>query len=166
MEDQLYKTILKDTFTARRLQKRLRVLKGMLLTKLYGRSDKQPIDQVELDEEQSWLQSLEPGVLNQIDKDNLSPVFNNLENRIKNSKLLTIYIAFDMPKDELNRLGLTLRQTYGEQFLFDVKFDPNVIGGVALVWNGIYKDYSVRSLIGQRKSDILSAFRNFVGRSQ
>ncbi len=164
MEDQLYKSIISNTYTAREFQKRLRVLKGYLLITLFGGQSKDA-DQAEIDQESRWIQTLDRSLLNQINSKNFYPLFESLDKKIKSVRLLTIYISFDMPKDEVARLGQTLRQTYGADFLFDVRFDPNVIGGVALVWNGIYKDYSVRSNIDGKKAEILTAFRKFMGRS-
>lgn len=163
MEDQFYSAILTDTYTARKLQKRLRVLKGYLLSKLFN-STLSEVDQNELNEEKEWFDSIDQKLIEQINKDTVYQLFTNLENKIKQIRLLTIYVAFDLPKDEITRLGRTLRHTYGNDFLFDIKFDPNIIAGAAFVWQGVYKDYSVRSLIGQRKQEILSEFRHYVGR--
>ena len=164
MEDQLYKAIISNTYTAREFQKRLRVLKGYLLAHLFG-SSSPDTDRAEMDQEMNWIQSLDQSLFSQIGQKNFYTIFGNLDKRIKSVSLLTIYVAFDMPKDEVTRLGQTLRQTYGADFLFDIRFDPNVIAGTALVWNGIYKDYSVRSHIQAKKSEILTAFRNFMGRT-
>lgn len=165
MEEQFYSAILTDTYTARKLQKRLRVLKGFLLGKLFNAPQSES-DQSELLEEKEWFDGIDKQLLDQIDKDSVYQLFTNLENKIKQIRLLTIYIAFEMPKDEITRLGRTLRHVYGNDFLFDIKFDPNIIAGAAFVWQGVYKDYSIRSLIDQHKQDILSEFRHYVGRKQ
>ena len=165
MEEKLYSAILSDTYTARKLQKRLRVLKNYFLSQFFN-SSAPTGDEDEIVEEREWLESIDKENLAQITKDNVYQVFANLEARIKQIKLLTIYIAFDLPKEEITRLGKKLRVDYGGDFIFDVKFDPNIIGGSALVWGGVYKDYSVRSLIEHNKQDILGAFRSYVVRKQ
>ena len=163
MEEELFKAILTDTYTARKLQKRVRVLKMYMLGKIFN-SSTQPLDENEMAEEKAWFESISFKFESQITKDNVYQIFANLEARIKAIRLLTVYVAFDMPQDEITRLGKALRQVYGEQFLFDIKFDPNVIGGAAFVWNGVYRDFSVRSMVESRKQEILLEFRTFVGR--
>jgi hypothetical protein len=163
MEEELFKAILTDTYTARKLQKRVRVLKMYMLGKIYN-STTQPLDESEMEEEKAWFESINFRFVSQVTKDNVYQIFANLETRIKSIRLLTVYVAFDMPQVEITRLGKALRQVYGEQFLFDIKFDPNVIGGAAFVWNGVYRDFSVRSMIESRKQEILSEFRTFVGK--
>jgi hypothetical protein len=163
MEEELFKAILTNTYTARKLQKRVRVLKMYMLGKIYN-STIQPLDESEMEEEKAWFESINFNFVSEITKDNVYQIFASLEGRIKSIPLLTVYVAFDMPQEEITRLGKALRQVYGEQFLFDIKFDPNVIGGAAFVWNGVYRDFSVRSMIESRKKEILSEFRTFVGR--
>ena len=163
MEEKLFHAILTDTYTARKLRKRLRVLKMFLLGSIFH-SPIQPLQEAEIEEEKEWFQSIDVDLLSQITKDTIYQVFEHLEARMNGMKLLTIYVAFEMPKEEITRLGKTLRESYGQTFLFDIKFDPNVIGGAAFVLNGVYKDYSVRSMINSRKQVILSEFRNYVGR--
>jgi hypothetical protein len=163
MEEELFKAILTNTYTARKLQKRVRVLKMYMLGKIYN-STIQPLDESEMEEEKAWFESINFNFVSEITKDNVYQIFASLEARIKSIPLLTVYVAFDMPQEEITRLGKALRQVYGEQFLFDIKFDPNVIGGAAFVWNGVYRDFSVRSMIESRKKEILSEFRTFVGR--
>lgn len=165
MEEELFKSILVDTYTVRKLQKRVRVLKMYMLTKIFN-SAIQPLEESEMQEEKEWFESIHFKFVSQITKDNVYQIFANLEERIKAIRLLTVYVAFEMPKDELTRFGKALREVYGPDFLFDIKFDPNVIGGAAFVWNGIYRDFSVRSMIESRKQEILSEFRTFVGRSK
>jgi len=163
MEEKFYLAILTDTYTARKLQKRLRVLKGYLLSKLFN-APLSEADHCELAEEKEWFESIDPVLLEQINKNTVYTLFTTLENKIKQVRLLTVYVAFEMPKDEITRLGRTLRHTYGVDFLFDIKFDPNIIAGASFVWQGVYKDYSIRSLIDQHKEEILSEFRHYVGR--
>ncbi len=162
MEDQIFSAILANTYTARKLQKRLRVLKMSLLSRIFGTTN-QIGDTTEIEEEQDWLSSLSPELLAQINKDTVYPLFEKLETKIKNIEILTVYLALELPKEELARLASVLRSEYGSAFLFDIKFDPNIIAGASVVWKGIYKDYSVRSMIGERKNEILTEFRRFVG---
>lgn len=166
MEEELYKAILNQTYTARNLQKRIRVLKMYLLSKLFTQSAQpSPSVENEIVEEKEWLESINFKLISQITTQNVYQIFEKLEQRIQLQKVLTIYVGFDLPKDEISRLGVNLRSTYGPDFIFEIKFDPNVIGGVAFVWNGVYKDFSVRSMIEAKKDEILSGFRMFVGRN-
>ena len=58
----------------------------------------------------------------------------------------------------------------GKQFIpgspFQTAFgkivDPRLIAGAALVWKGVYRDYSLRAKLEQKRQELLEEFRKFL----
>lgn len=156
--DQIYSQILSQTYTLLELQRRLRILRTDCLNRLFSGSA--PLETSYRD--QQWVKSLGEGFLTQFKQDNVYKIFDLLQAKADKNPILVIYIPFEMPPQEADRLGVFLRQNYGNISLFDVKFDPYLIAGASLVWRGVYKDYSLRRRIEDRKEEILVSFKGII----
>lgn len=113
-----------------------------------------------------WLASLGQTWSQQCNKRNVYQIIESLEKEIGKIKPLVIYISFDMPDEEIEKLGIWLRGQFApngsERIVFEIKHDPNLIGGCALSWRGVYRDYSVRAKIEANKEKILASFKTFL----
>lgn len=163
MQQELLNEILKKTFRYYDLVRRVRILKSILTKKHFGATE---IEQKGLEKEelirahdQTWLESLDPKILEKINKENLYQIFTDMEKTILELKYLIIYLTFEINEQEIEKLGNYLRQSYGQNFLYETSFDPDLIGGCALSWNGNYKDYSLRSKINDNKQTVLESLR-------
>lgn len=157
MENTL-ETILKDTYSLTSLKHRLRVLKSYLSSRIFQGESKEEF----ATSDSTWLSSLSPSFFQQFSKENISEVFSELESRISKLKILTMYLSFDTDEQTLIQIGEKSRRTFGTLMVLDLKFDPNLIAGCALSWNGVYKDYSLRSKIEEKKGEILESFKKFL----
>ncbi len=150
--------ILKDTYTLSSLKHRLRILKSVVSAHLFGG---QP--QGELSSSDSlWLSTLPPILYQQFNKNNVAEIFDDIESKINHFKTLTMYLPFEVQEDASKQIGDYVRKNFSSLLLLDIKFDPNLIAGCALSWNGIYRDYSLRSKIQEKKDDILESFKKFL----
>lgn len=156
--DDILNIILKDTFTLTQLKTRVRVLKSNLLKTFFGGETKLTLSPQDL----SWLKSLPPSFYQQFTKDNVYKIFVDLENKIQNLKLLTIYLTFEPDDVVVKEIGIMVRKTFGSFLPLDIKYDPTLIAGCALVWKGVYRDYSLRAKIEERKGEILEGFKKFL----
>lgn len=155
--DNILSTILKDTYSIHQLRHRLNILKNSLLENFFN-SPSQSLTQADL----SWLKSLPPALLSQFNKDNIYTIFGQLQKEITTLKLLVIYLTFEPDNDSLANIGNYTRKLYGLSLLLDIKYDPNLIAGAALVWKGVYKDYSLRAKIEEKKSEVSESFKKFL----
>lgn len=156
--DQILTTILKDTYSLTTLKHRLRVLKSYLSSVIFQSGVKEEFAA----SDSTWLGSFPPAFIQQFNKDNISPVFADMESKIKKLKILTMYLPFDTDEQTLIQIGEKTRRTFGSLIVLDIRFNPNLIAGCALSWNGVYKDYSLRSQIEARKNEILESFKKFL----
>ncbi|MBI4039191.1 hypothetical protein HY384_04535 [Candidatus Daviesbacteria bacterium] len=157
MQD-LLNSILKDTYSISELKHRLRILKNYLSESFFGGQ------KVELTgvEDTNWLKSLPAQFFQSINKDNIYNIFTNLEADVKKLTILTMYLTFEPDTTTISQIGTFARKNFGPSLLLDIKFDPNLIAGTALVWKGNYQDYSLRSKMAQKKEEILESFKKFL----
>lgn len=163
--DNSLNTVLKDTYTVPTLQKRLRALRAYLLHRFFSSlPDKQDnLKGVDLTvNDLSWIYSLGNDFISGFSRDNVYSKLQQLEDEAKKLPLVTLYLAFE-PNDEAVRLiGEFLRNQFSASIIFEYKINPALIGGAALAWKGVYKDYSVKELINQKQSEILMSFKTYL----
>jgi len=161
-------TILKDTYSLSQLKHRLRILKSNLLKTFFGgitstSEESKPTSEVTHPEDSNWLKSLPQSFYQQFNKDNVYQIFSDLEKMTTNLPILTMYLAFEPDEATLNQLGTFVRQTFNfPLLLLDIKINPNLIAGTALVWKGIYKDYSLHAKIEEKRNEISQGFKRFL----
>lgn len=148
--------ILANTYTLISLKKRFRILKEYLEKEIFGGDIK-----LELSiEDQTWLNSLPKSLLAPPDQRTFTATMEQLGKRISAIEPLVLYVTFDMPGDQLSTLTVYIRKLLNSPLcLLDIKKDPNLIAGAALVYKGVYKDYSLKSKIEQNKEKILLEFQ-------
>lgn len=152
-------TILKDTYSLTQLKHRVRILKAYLLKHLFASTTDSSPSPVDL----NWLKSLSADFYHQFNKDNVYQIFTDLEKQITNCPVLTMYLTFEPDEMALPQIGSFARQQFNKpSLILDIKIDPNLITGAALAWKGVYKDYSLRLKIGQRKAEIFQGFKRFL----
>ncbi|MBI3486106.1 hypothetical protein HY025_04155 [Candidatus Daviesbacteria bacterium] len=158
MEDQILNTILKDTYTQTQLNRRLRLLKESLNNQFFGVKNNLFIEL----EDQNWLDSLDKTIFSQFSQENFNAQFQKLEELGKQIPVLSLYLSFDPPLEEIAKLSNYFRTNFSPNFLFEIKLDPNLVAGSALVWKGVYKDYSLRKYIDDQKERLISEFKQFI----
>lgn len=162
MEEQLLQVITQETYTLTRLKSRVRILKNFLIAKIF-----QSQEQIDADlsaEDQKWLSALDQNTIAQINKDNVYELFTSIEKKIDSLPVIVMYLPFDAPEIEVAKYGTKARQNFGTSILLDIKYDPTLIAGCALVWKGVYKDYSIKSVLKEKHDEIMSSFRETLNR--
>ena len=154
--DDLLKAILTNTYTLQALHKKLRFLKDYYSTQFFNQQGL-IFDQKDLD----WLNSLGE-TSKQFTADNLDTILEQLDQRIEKLDQLTIYFAIDLPQNKLDEVVQKIRQQIKPEVLVNAKIDPSLIGGCAMVWKGIYKDYSLKKKIEDSKNQIIEQFKTLL----
>lgn len=163
IEDTIFAQILTSTYTLNQVQRKIRILKEFFYQKLYTNQEYKTDDlRTEDLTYVKWIKTLDPALVSQITQTNFNKIFTTLDTKVASLKVLLIYVSFDMSDPTITMLGALLRSSYGPQFLFDVRYDPSLLGGCALVWNGVYHDYSLKKSIDENKDKILGEIRTFL----
>ncbi|MBI4009338.1 F0F1 ATP synthase subunit delta [Candidatus Roizmanbacteria bacterium] len=155
--DQILPIILNNTYSLTQLKHRLNILKSYFLQTFFGGS-KTALNQ----QDEYFLKSLPPLFFNKFNKNNVYKLFNDLENQIKKLPTLTIYLTFETDDQTLSQIGEFIRETLNPSLMLDVKLDPSLIAGAALSWKGVYRDYSLRAKLEEKKGEILGSFKRFL----
>lgn len=158
--------LLTNTYTKTDALKRLRLLKEFVILKLFGGGE-----QKFTLEDLAWLESFLGKNPQEATKDelfkNFQPNsvyhdFEDLENSIKNIQTLTIYLPISLPLENIVEIGKYLKESYGPNFLIDLKYDPTLVAGAALAWKGIYKDYSIKQKLQGNHEQILNLIKDMM----
>lgn len=156
--DEVFETILKITYTHSQFKHIFRILKSYFNQKFFGGEFLTELTEADL----SWINSLSPSFFDKFTKYNLSENLQSLEQKLVQTPTLIIYVAFDPTYDALYQLGQYVRGNFTFFKLIDIKYDPSLLAGCALVWMGVYKDYSLKARIEERKEQVLESFKKFL----
>lgn len=156
--DNILDTILKNTYTLPVLKHRLNILRSFLAKKFFGAKQDQPLSL----SDQNWINSLPQESLESFNKTNLYEALNLVEKMAFNAQILTLYLSFESDEQSIKMLADKVRALLNHPILLEIKYDPKLIAGLALSFNGIYKDYSLRVKIEERKAEILGSFKKFL----
>ncbi len=156
--DEIFEIILKNTYTVFQFKHRLRILKSSFGQKFYG--GELTIEPAE--DDLRWMKTLPQTFFQAFTPDNQTQIFTFLEIKLKETPALTLNLAFNPPDELINELGEYYRQHFTSFRLIDLKFDLSLIAGCSMVWKGVFKDYSLKSRIEDRKDEIMHSFRKFL----
>lgn len=151
--------ILKNTYSLTQLKRRIRALKEYLSVKLYSTGDAYQY----LDEQDAkWIKSLPEDFLSKFTSDNISTIFLEIEAEIQKLPILTIFISIEATEGVIEQIGSFVKNNFSSFKLIETKYDPNLIAGCALSWNGVYRDYSLRARVEEKKMEILQGFKKYL----
>ncbi len=152
--------ILNGTYTLTDAIRRIKAVRQFILNQVFASAIGQFTAANEVDT--AWLSSLGADFYAQFTPQNVYTLMDNAERELNKIPVLNIYLPFEIPQGEIVRVGGKLRTDYGKNFLVDFKIDPNLIAGCALVWNSVYKDYSVRQRIEDNRPAIINIIRGYL----
>jgi hypothetical protein len=175
MEDQILNEILKDTYTVNSFKKRFQALRLKLVGEIYVRKESKeseasthPTQTAGLDssdsksKEQEWLAGFDQKLLSQLTSDQFSAMSDHIDQYLAGLNSLTIYFVFLPDHAQIKNIGEWLRKSLNNpKLIFNVKVDPGLIGGCAIVYKGVYKDYSMKAKISENKGQLIEEFRKY-----
>ncbi|OGE27583.1 hypothetical protein A2867_03685 [Candidatus Daviesbacteria bacterium RIFCSPHIGHO2_01_FULL_40_11] len=160
--NEILSIILKDTYSLTSLKHRLRILQSYFLKTFFGEIETS-VNMPLSPQDSNWLKSLPSSFYQKFNKDNIYNIFSGLEKIGTNTPILTMHLAFELNDTTLSQIGAFTRKTFDSpSLLLDIKVDPNLIAGTALSWKGVYRDYSLRAKLEQKRQELLEEFRKFL----
>lgn len=157
--NQILPAILNDTYSLSQLKHRLRILKAVLLQKLFNG----PAAESFSPEDLNWIRSLPPAFYQQFNKDNVYQVLAAGEKAAFTLSTLTLYLPFEPDENTIAQIGSYCRKTFNfPGMILDIKLDPRLIAGTALSWKGVYRDYSLRAKMAEKKQALWQEFKKFL----
>lgn len=157
-ETKIIDKILITTYTLTGLKRRIKALKSRLSEHFFGGDTNKSM----VMEEVEWLNTYGVQFLKDFQKESFQQTFTRIEKIVADIKPLTIYLSFLPGEEQIKQIGSQVRDSYSQKIVIDIKHDPELVGGCAFIWNGVYKDYSIRAKIQQDKEKILSSFKSYL----
>ena len=71
---------------------------------------------------------------------------------------LQIRIAFEPTEDTYERIHTWLQENEKENFTIDLEYDPKILGGAVVIYQGSYKDFSLRSKLDAVSTEIIQKY--------
>lgn len=153
MEEKILDELLKDAYTLEEFRKKYQVFKKGVEAKLYHKDDS---EQTTSEAEGESMDKL----VSEIKSGDFVRVTEYIEDFMRNHEALAIYFVFMPEKAQIKDIGNWLRTNLkNPRQIFQVKVDPALIGGCAIAYKGVYKDYSLKAKIAANKEKIVSEFR-------
>ncbi|MCL4367552.1 hypothetical protein M1563_05300 [Patescibacteria group bacterium] len=137
--------------------RQLATLKSYLLNRLFS-NDQSMLTSLE-PEQIRWMQSLGEDFYQGINQTNVYQILQAIEEHLAQLEPLIIYLPFVLPDAQLPNLGKYARNLFGPECLVEIKFDPDLIAGPALVWKGVYKDYSIKQKLADHHQEIMDSLK-------
>lgn len=88
--------------------------------------------------------------------------FDQEKKEIEKIRELVICSAFPLSVETTENLCRKARKLFGQELFIDVKVDPGLIGGAALVWKGRYRDYSLKAKFEEKKDILTGIYDQFI----
>lgn len=79
----------------------------------------------------------------------------------KTQEVLTLFLPFEASRDFVREIRQTLQKRI-PGLVLDIKLDPSIVGGAALVYKNQFKDYSLKESMVQNRAKIAQKFKTFV----
>jgi len=111
-------------------------------------------------EQARYFSEVEEFFKKHISEYNYNQFISELNQFTANYQPLIIYTAIELDNTNLVEIGKWLKNRTGELAIFEHMIDPKLIGGIAVVKNGIFKDYSLYGKIEDLKPQIITDFKN------
>jgi hypothetical protein len=158
MEEKILDKILITTYTLSSLKRRLKALKSRLSEQYYGGDTNKEM----VEDEKLWLNTYGVQFLSEFQKETFYQTMGKIEQLVQKITPFTIYLAFEPAEEQVNQIGTKVREMFTQKLIIDIKLDPEIIGGSAFIWNGVYKDYSIRNTLKMDREKLLQSFKSFL----
>lgn len=165
------KTILSNTYSRTSLKSRLSLLRDFLEFQFFSPHANpnlfylineyflaKNISRDEFNAFMTWDYSF----FNQFSKESFYAQLQHLEEEATKMPLIRLFLPFNPPVYEVPKLGIWFRENIAEDILVDIKLDPNLIGGCALVWKDVYHDFSLRYYLEKNKAAVKNEIERFL----
>lgn len=93
------------------------------------------------------------------DKELIRDFLETLKDLIKKFKVIKLILAFDPSLKTIQNIHEQVSEKLGIGYILDIEIDESVLGGAVIIFNGKYKDFTLRKAIDEvfasKKEEIL-----------
>lgn len=171
MAQELLKTLAKTAYTEHEFRRLLSALQVFLEFKLFtehkGVSFEELLRRFFLEhhiaqDTRARLTNLAGSYLESFTQENLYEKMNSIEKAFKKLPRLTLYVPIALTSEATAKLGTWLREHVAENLVIRLEVDAELAVGCALVWKGVYHDYSFRYFVKKHEKELERTIREYV----
>lgn len=156
----IFTAILKSTYTKSDFSHRVEILRTYLEIYMYSPEEKITLssflkNNIVNEQDSAVLTSIGDKFLNFQSRESAHDLIMDLKIGLGNLPILTVYLPFKPEFAEIAKLGIWCRENIDANLLIDLRLERHVMGGCALVWKGVYRDYSLHYYIEKNRDKIL-----------
>ena len=134
----------------------------MLMSKLF-QSEKilleKALTSVSVDSAKKITEIFEKFNLDMTDKAIVRDFLDTLADLIKKFKVIKLILAFDPTRATIENIHEAVSENIGIGYILDIEVDESVLAGAIVIFNGKYKDYTIKKAIEEtfqnKKQDVL-----------
>lgn len=78
------------------------------------------------------------------DKELIADFLETLKNLIKKFKVIKLILAYDLTRKTIENIHEAVSENIGIGYVLDIEIDESVLGGAVVMFNGKYKDFTLR----------------------
>ena len=69
-----------------------------------------------------------------------------LEKELKSLKDVYLTLAYEPTQDQIDTIASFIRQSTGGKIILNLSYDPQLIGGVEIIYEGVFRDFSFKRI--------------------
>lgn len=93
-------------------------------------------------------------------RERIAKTLAEIKKKAEGLQAITLTLAFEAQQSTIDRISSFARQTLGENIIIEINVEPGIIGGAIIVFNGLYRDYSLKTKLEEvfrtRREEIFS----------
>jgi len=78
----------------------------------------------------------------------------DIKHKVSSLSTITLFLAFKPRKESLTKFSDYFLHALGRKFIFRIEVKEEILGGVIIVYNGTYRDYSLKSQLKKITEEI------------
>ena len=169
MTQPLIDTIVTTTFIRKDIDRRLGMLREYLEGKFFtGKTADVTFiaylaTQKISEEDREILPVWEHIITNTVTKDNFYDFFDSVNQRFKELPTVKLFIPFIPTSTDAHEFGIWFRKQVDPRIILELHEEPSLVAGCAFVWQGVYREYSLRYFLRQKIDVINTIFTSYAG---
>lgn len=165
---ELLSAMMHDSYTEQVFRHRLAILQEILEMKLYSRNahtSKEMLlsayfaEHEAAKDHQAWFMKQDSALYESFTAQNLYELLSEIREAFNGLPVLTLYVPIALPPDTVTSIGMWVRREVDTHAVLHVVVEPDLAAGCALVWKGVYHDFSFRYLLRQHEQELVKYIR-------
>ena len=107
----------------------------------------------------SWVAELIRAEITENQKDP-GTYLDGLKIKLAELKEISLTLAFEPSESSIDKFFFFVRENVGKDLILDIKYEPRILGGAIVVFEGVYRDLSLKRLYDseflRREKDLLT----------